>query len=681
VGLAYLDRELRIVRVNDCLASITGLAAADHVGRTVSELLPGLAPEVSSDLRRVLERGTPLTEVQVRGETPARPGVRREWTASYWPVRARAGGTITGIGCAVMEATERGRAQRELRAQTDRYEALLLALSEAGEGMLLLEDDGRCVYANSAFEHLSGYTFPELAALDSILELVEPDDRAEARRRTELRVEQGLVEGEYALRMRRRDGVRVDVDVVGVPLAAEERRRLVVVVRDVTELRRRDAERERLLRRAALMAEASELFDQSLDEAATLDRVARLCVREIAETCVVVLGDAPRSIRRVAAAAREPDIERALLELQLRYPLDEEPVPLIAEALRSGAPTVLDPIRDEQIQAGALDARHGELIHRLGIRAAMFIPLRARGSVRGVLALGFSTLEGRDRDELISLFEDLGRRAALALDTARLYEERTAVAHTLQRSLLPPVLPDVPGIEIAARYLAAGAGNEIGGDFYDCFPSGPGEWVALIGDVCGKGAAAAAVTALARHTLRAAVVHDPQPSAVLRELNTAMLRHGTDFRFCTVLYARLTPGPDGVDVCLATGGHPLPLLLRAGGEVCYVGRPGTLLGILPDPAISESSVRLRAGDALLLYTDGVIEASPLDDAFGPEQLAAFLGGCAGKDAGRIAAGVERRALEVQDGHLRDDLAVLVLRVPPGSAAPFVPAAQGVAAGS
>jgi PAS domain S-box-containing protein len=681
VGLAYFDRELRIVRVNACLARFTGLAASDHIGRTADELLPGLPPEVGSDLRRVLERGTPLTEVHVRAETPAQPGVPREWTVSYWPVRDPTGGAVTGIGCVVSEATDRTRAQRELRAQTDRYEALLLALAEAGEGMLVLEEDGRCVYANSAFERLSGYSFPELAALDSILELVGPEDRAEARRRTELRVEHGLSDGEYSLRMRRRDGAMVDVDVVGVPLVVEGDRRLVVVVRDVTESRARDAERERLLRRAALMAEASELFDQSLDEATTLDRVARLCVRELAETCVVVLGDAPRTIRRVVAVAREPDTERALIELHLRYPLDEEPVHPIAETLRTGAPTVLDRIADEQIAAGAVDEHHHALIDRIGMRAAMFVPLLARGSVRGVLALGFPTLEDRDRAELVELFEDLGRRAALALDTARLYEERTAVAHTLQRSLLPPVLPEVPGVEIAARYLAAGAGNEIGGDFYDCFPTGAGEWAAVIGDVCGKGAEAAAITALARHTLRAAVVHDPQPSAALCELNAAMLRHGTDYRFCTVLYVRLTPGAGGVDVCLATGGHPLPLLLRASGEVRFVGSFGTVLGVLPDPTISESSLRLRGGDTLLLYTDGVIEASPLDDAFGPEQLAAFLGGCVGKDAAKIAAGVERRVLEVQHGQLRDDLAVVVLRVPSGSAAPFVPAAQGVAARS
>jgi phosphoserine phosphatase RsbU/P len=162
---------------------------------------------------------------------------------------------------------------------------------------------------------------------------------------------------------------------------------------------------------------------------------------------------------------------------------------------------------------------------------------------------------------------------------------------------------------------------------------------------------------------------------VLHELNAAILRHGNDFRFCTVLYVRLVPTIDGVETCIATGGHPLPVLLRASGEAGSAGRPGTLLGVVPEPAISETAIRLRPGDALILFTDGVTEASPLDDALGPERLAEFLGTCAGKDASRIAAGVEERVLELQRGRLRDDVAVLVVRVAPGSAAPVVAAAS------
>jgi PAS domain S-box-containing protein len=681
IGLAYFDRELRYERINDRLAEMNGVAAADHVGATTADLFPGLPDEVTADLRRVLETGEPLTEVQVSGSTPAHPGASREFLSSYWPVRHADDDTVLGVGCVVFEVTERRQAQRELRAQTDRYEALMLALSEAGEGMLVLEQDGRCVYANAAFEHLSGYPFPELAAMDSVLELILPEQREEARRRTQLRVEQGLVDNEYRVTVRRRDGELIDLEVVGVPLQVEGRHRVVVVAHDVTDRRRVEEERERVLRRTALMAEASELFDQTLDEAATLERIARLCVRELADTCVVVLGTAPNTVRRVAAAARDPRVERTLLELQLRYPVDEEPVAPIADALRGGRALLLDPIGDELLAVGAEDERTRELIRGIGATSAMIVPLRARGAVRGVLALGFATLDGQDRDELLALCEDLGRRAAVSLDTARLYEERTAVARTLQRSLLPPALPDIPGLDIAARYLAAGEGNEVGGDFYDCFPIGGGEWAAVIGDVCGKGAEAAAVTALARHTIRASVVHDSQPAAVLRELNAALLRDGNDFRFLTVLFVRLSHTPEGIVACIGTGGHPLPILLRALGAAGPVGRSGTLLGVVPEPEISETAVRLGPGDALVLFTDGVTEASPVDDAFGPERLAEFIGGCTGKDASRIAAGIEARVLELQRGLPRDDVAVLVLRVSAGANAPSASMAEEVTAGS
>jgi serine phosphatase RsbU (regulator of sigma subunit) len=148
-----------------------------------------------------------------------------------------------------------------------------------------------------------------------------------------------------------------------------------------------------------------------------------------------------------------------------------------------------------------------------------------------------------------------------------------------------------------------------------------------------------------------------------------------------VLYVRIVPTPEGIEACIATGGHPLPVLVRAAGDASTVGRPGTLLGVVPEPEISETSVRLLPGDALVLFTDGVTEASRLDDAFGPERLAEFLCNWAGKDAGRIAEGIERRVLELQRGHPRDDVAVLVLRAVPGTAAPFAPSAEGVAARS
>jgi PAS domain S-box-containing protein len=197
-GLAFQDLDGRFVRVNDRLAEINGVPPEAHIGRTVDEVLPAF-PEVGEEVRRVAATGTPETEIELRGETPAQPGVQREWVASYWPVRA-AGGELLGVGTVVFEITERRAAERALRTQTDRYETLLTALSEVGEGMVVLEED-RCVYANAAFEQLSGYTFPELAALDSLYELTVPEQREDAARRARLRTEEGLVDRRYTLAM------------------------------------------------------------------------------------------------------------------------------------------------------------------------------------------------------------------------------------------------------------------------------------------------------------------------------------------------------------------------------------------------------------------------------------------------------------------------------------------------
>jgi PAS domain S-box-containing protein len=653
VGIALLDRDLRFLRVNDRIVEISGAPADEHLGRTIRELLPDLPAQVQEDAARVAGSGTPLSDVEVSdGE--------RRWVASYWPVRRERGGATIGVGQVMIEVTERRAAERALREQTDRYEALLHALSDAGEGLVVLELDGRCVYANAAFEQLSGYTFPELAAMDSALDLVGEYEQDEVRQRVLKRIEEGFVAPGQPLTLRRRDGGWVDLEIGGTPLDVEEHRQLVVVVRDVTARRRAEAERERLLGRAALLAEASELFDQSLDEALTLRRVAQLCVRDIADTCVILLGDAPERVRRVVVAARDEARERELMTALERDRLPGEP---IAEVMAGGRGQVA------ATPAGLRTAR------------SVIVPLRARGRAHGVLAAGFDDLASGSDEEALALFEDLARRAALALDNARLYEERDQVARTLQRSLLPGALPNIPGVELAGRYVAAGEGNDVGGDFYDCFATGGGDWALVIGDVCGKGAEAASLTALARYTLRAAAQHTRRPQAVLLELNQALLRAQLGYRFCTVLYASLAPRDGGTTVCLATGGHPLPLVLRAGGEVETAGSPGTLLGILEDPDVTEHAIELGPGDALVLVTDGVTEATAADRESGPSRLAALLAAYAGAGAAAIAAAVERDALESQGGAARDDVAVLVARALGGGGEPFAGQAAGVAAAS
>lgn len=634
VGAALLDGDLRFVRVSDRFAAVSGAPPEAHRGRTLAELLPDVP--LHDDAARVARTGMPLSDVELGGAD-------RRWVVSYWPVPPG------GLGIVMIDVTARRAAELALREQTDRYEALLHSLSDVGEGLVVLELDGRCVFANTAFEQLSGHAFPELAAMDSVLDLVREYDAQDLRRRVIQRIEEGRVTPRLRLTLRRRDGAWVDVEVGGTPLELEGGRQLMVVVRDVSARVRAEAERERLLARAALLAEASELFDRSLDEELTIRRVARLSVRDIADTCVILLDDG-RCVAVAREEAREAELNAALA--------GDPPLAL----MRAPAQVMATP-------------------PGLGTARSVVVPLRARGRMHGVLAAGFDDLAaGADADAL-ALFEDLGRRAALALDNARLYEERDHVARTLQQSLLPGVLPTVPGVELAGRYLAAGAGNEVGGDFYDCFATGHGDWALLIGDVCGKGAEAATLTALARYTLRAAAQHSRRPRDVLAELNEALLRQRLGYRFCTVLYASIAPRAGGVSACVAIGGHPLPLVVRADGTVETTGSPGSLLGILDAPDITEQPIELGPGDALVLVTDGVTEATAADRAAGPERLLALLAGYAGAEAAAIAEAVERDALEAQGGAPRDDVAVLVARVPAGSGEPFVSGAVGVAAAS
>jgi serine phosphatase RsbU (regulator of sigma subunit) len=292
------------------------------------------------------------------------------------------------------------------------------------------------------------------------------------------------------------------------------------------------------------------------------------------------------------------------------------------------------------------------------------VPLTARGRILGTLTVASASSARRYGPADVELAEDLARRAALALDNARLYEERTHVARVLQASLLPSEIPDITGVEIAARYHAAGEGNEVGGDFYDLFDTGDGAWGIVVGDVCGKGPEAAAVTGQARYTLRAAAVRQRRPSRILQTLNEALCQQRSDSRFCTVAYLRMRRTPEGARLTVSCGGHPPPLVLRADGTVEKVGRPGTLLGVFPDPDLSDQLAELSSGDSVVLYTDGLIGARSGGAVFTEERVASLLAERSEDNAGHLADALEEAVLEFQGGILRDDLALLVLRVTP-----------------
>jgi serine phosphatase RsbU (regulator of sigma subunit) len=294
---------------------------------------------------------------------------------------------------------------------------------------------------------------------------------------------------------------------------------------------------------------------------------------------------------------------------------------------------------------------------------AMIVPLIARGRTIGAVAFASLWPERHYGDEDLVLAEDLAHRAALALDNARLYENLDAVARTLQEGLVPDRLPTVAGVELAARFRpAAGDGSVIGGDFYDVLPRPDGVDL-VIGDVTGKGARAAALTGLVRHTLRTAARYEASPCAVLDVVNRTLVaeRGPEGGRYCTVAMCRVTLGAR-TRATLCCAGHPMPMVVRTTGRIEPVGVPGSVLGWVDEVTLREVEFDLAGGESLVLYTDGVTEARTTGDAYGSEGLEELLRAAAGQDAAGIAARVDRAAAHA--GALRDDVAVLVGRVKP-----------------
>jgi sigma-B regulation protein RsbU (phosphoserine phosphatase) len=284
------------------------------------------------------------------------------------------------------------------------------------------------------------------------------------------------------------------------------------------------------------------------------------------------------------------------------------------------------------------------------------------GSDGEPLLIRTTVFDARDRrayeEELLRARQESER------ERARLQQ----LASTLQATLLPPALASVPGLDVAAHYHIASV-DEVGGDFYDLFPLASGTWGMFLGDVCGKGAAAAAVTSLARYTLRAAAVYDPDPAAALRNLNTVLGHeyHGHDPRFCTVIFGLLTPDGEqgGFRITLASGGHPPALLLRADGTADYLPTPGgQLIGVLPDAHIATTTFRLDAGDTLLLHTDGLTEAHTAirGDRYGDDALLDFGRALTPTTATHTVAAI-RDLLDTLGSGVDDDTAVLAISVP------------------
>ncbi|MER5950408.1 GAF domain-containing SpoIIE family protein phosphatase [Streptomyces sp. NPDC001904] len=404
---------------------------------------------------------------------------------------------------------------------------------------------------------------------------------------------------------------------------------------------------ERRRARDAFLAEASLQMDASLDAEETLRRVARLAVPAVAEGCVVHLasangGLAPVAVAHVAATVQRwlkqsPDGSSWLTDVVHRHASPHRTV------LLSGAEIARDSLEEPW---------------PFGDVGAMSVsPLQARGRTLGTLTF----LYGRDdvEDDHVRMVDDVARRAALAIDTTTLYEQRRRHVEALQQSLLPPRLPQVEGLELSAAYAVADDTLDVGGDFYDVVVS-EDRVCLFIGDVCGRGAEAAALTGLARHTLRTVLEDGVGPGPALSRLNQALVREKTS-RFVTALVVALERTDRGWSAEVANAGHPWPLWRRADGRVQAVESRGLLLGVVPDAHYSPERLHLTGSDALVLFTDGLIEARSADGTQFEEQLPEIVSKFAGSAAGSAAADLIAASTAFRQlGD--DDTAVLIAKV-------------------
>ncbi|HEX8103062.1 MAG TPA: SpoIIE family protein phosphatase [Solirubrobacteraceae bacterium] len=427
-------------------------------------------------------------------------------------------------------------------------------------------------------------------------------------------------------------------DPDGRPLLA------VNVIEDVTETRRA-AFAQRLLARAGAALSAS------LDYERTLQQVADLAVPELADWCGVSLPDERGFLRQVAIAHVDPERVRFGRELSKRYPSHVDDAGGAARVLREGVSEMANEIPEDLLRQAARSPEHFELISKLGMRAAMVVPLQVGGRAIGTLTLATAESGRTFTEGDVQLAEELARRAGTAVENARLYTERSHIAATLQAGLLPQPLPDMPGWATHTLYRPAGTENWVGGDFYDAFRV-RGGWMMVIGDVAGRGAAAAALTALVRYTIRATAQLLDSPLMAVERLNDELYAR-TDGALCTLVCVILRDTE--ADVLCA--GHPQPFLVR-GDRAEQVGELGPMVGAVRAVRWTPVTVPLAPGDTLVTYTDGVIDTMGSAERFGEDRLGETLKGADGPE--QAVAQVEAALRAFGRGEQVDDTAVVAI---------------------
>jgi PAS domain S-box-containing protein len=703
IGLAFFDRDLRYVMLNETLAEINGVPLDEHVGRRVGEVVPAVGEVTDRLFREVIETGDAVLDIEISGETPARPGEPRDWVVNYFPVRDDRG-ELMGIGATVVDVTERKQAEQRLTEERQVVETLhwvgsilsaeldlgrlvqavtdaatLLTGAQFGAFFYNVVDEGGERYqlytisgvSRDAFELFdmprNTAIFAPTFAGESVIRLA---DVTADPRYGQMPPHHGIPEGHLPVR----SYLAVPVvsrsgDVLGglffghgKPGVFDERdEQLAVGIAAQAAVGMDNAALyeavSRAERRQALLATASAQLTTSLERREVLRRLTDIVVPELADVCEVDLLEPDGRLRRFinsnGAVPREVEkaIERRPFSLDGEHP--------VAQVLRSGRPRLLREVPDDLLGRLATDDDHLAVARRFGIRSAMIVPLVARDQAIGVLSLVATTDERRFDQSDLELAEDLAGRTAVALDNARLYDQQREAALLLQRSLLPPVASPFAGMEVAVRYLPGGEGVETGGDWYDVVRLPSGRVGLALGDVMGRGIPAAARMGQLRNGLRAYLLDERGPADALTRLE---LFADPERTFVTTICAVLDPVTR--EMCVANAGHVPPLLVVAGLDVAYLDVPlSPPLGTVVGPPIEEGTVTLPAGATLVLFTDGLVERRDQPVDVGLDRLRVVAEEARGEPdldvfTDALLAGMLGSAPNT------DDVAVLVLRLPP-----------------
>jgi PAS domain S-box-containing protein len=502
------------------------------------------------------------------------------------------------------------------------------------------------------------YGYSEAEAIGAHISLLIPADRKNEEQEILDRACRGEAIETYETERIRKDGARIDVSLTISPIEHPQRGIVgaSVIARDITaESRRRRAQE--------FLVAATRGLDASLDFDRTARTIVQTAVPELAELCVLDFIRRDGWVGDSVVGATNPEAGAMLEGIRRRTPLDPRGQHPVAQVLRAGGPMVWRDLTSPSVLEDVVQSEeHRQLIEETLYQSAAVAPLVARGSILGAISFLHASTNMRYDAEDLRLLGELADRAAMALDNARLYEERDRIAQNLQRGLRPPEPPYVPGLDIAVVFDAFGEGMEIGGDVYDILPTEDGCWI-LIGDVTGKGSVAAGVSVALRHSMRGLARQIDDPGELLSQLNEMLLEGRSLNDFATALLLRLRRDGERWAVTLAAAGHPPAIHVTERGAVQLGG--GAVLGAWADAPIPRHEIELRGNETLVLATDGWFEAGPPETHVAPSALGELARSFADLELAAMTQCIRQDAIARGGGRLRDDLVLLALRPSPG----------------